>query len=513
LEIARERKLQELGNVLLSDFLSVVLVFCSATIALFGLSQAWLALRYRAAKAVVPSAAPTDLPSPLPSVLIQLPVYNEPLVVERLLRNIAKLDYPRQLLSIQLLDDSNDQTSAVAAKVISEIVAAGGPEIAHIRRQDRSGFKAGALAYGLGLDKSDFVAIFDADFLPRPSFIKDLLPAFADGKIGLVQTRWAHINRDYSIHTKLMAMAIDNHFSVEQGGRQSMGCFTNFNGTAGIWRRKTIDEAGGWSADCLTEDLDLSFRAQMAGWQFIFDETHDVPAELPVTMQAIRSQQTRWTKGAAETGKKNVVRLWASDQPLGTKLVGTFHLFNSSVFLPVLVVGLAAAALCFMGPMHAHWISLLVHGFMAVSVLSLVFTYWTSRRHGGFKWLNGSSFEILSSIATFIVLTMGFSLSNGLAALMGLMGRESAFVRTPKFNLSKVATEKHMPMESLLRDRKRAMMFGLECGLALLFATATVYGLMRGNVALVDITATYLVGFAAVVFLQTKEQFAPGHLA
>jgi cellulose synthase/poly-beta-1,6-N-acetylglucosamine synthase-like glycosyltransferase len=253
--------------ILVETLLALFAFICVVLILLFSLSQAWLALIYARSKTNLAVAAEDHpLPKLLPTVLIQLPIYNEKYVVERLLRSAACLDYPAHLLTIQLLDDSTDETSEIASQIIADITKNGGIPIYYIRRPNREGYKAGALQYGLDLAKNEFVAVFDADFLPRASFIKDVLKYFADPKVGMVQTRWEHINLNYSALTKLLAFAIDNHFSVEQGGRQAGNCFINFNGTAGMWRRSAIDECGGWSADCLTEDLDLSFRSRVGNF-------------------------------------------------------------------------------------------------------------------------------------------------------------------------------------------------------------------------------------------------------
>jgi len=308
-----------------------------AVILVFALAQAWLAFLYWGSKKRPRAiqAEPAPWTGELPTVLLQLPIYNEQYVVERLLRCMVEMDYPKDKLSIQLLDDSTDETVDIAAKVIAELKKKG-IKIEHVRRPNRVGFKAGALDYGLGLDSSEFIAIFDADFLPRPDFVKKVVAYFADPNVGMVQTRWEHLNADYSIITRMMAFAIDNHFSVEHGGRQASDSFINFNGTGGMWRRKTIDDAGGWKSDTLTEDLDLSFRSQIKGWKFIFAENITTPSELPVQMSAVRNQQFRWTKGAAETGRKTLSNLWNSDARFLTKIVGSFHM--QQLHLPVLAV-------------------------------------------------------------------------------------------------------------------------------------------------------------------------------
>ncbi|HEX2899523.1 MAG TPA: cellulose synthase family protein, partial [Bacteroidia bacterium] len=271
-----------------------------------------------------------------PKVTVQLPIFNEMYVVERLIDAVAAFDYPADRLEVQLLDDSTDETVEITAQKVAEWKAKG-LDIVHVHRSNRQGFKAGALKEGLMLAKGEFIAIFDADFLPHPDFLKKTIPHFQDARIGVVQTRWEHINRNYSILTKLQAFALDAHFSVEQQGRNSMGYFINFNGTAGVWRRKAIDDAGGWESDTLTEDLDLSYRAQLKGWKFKFLENLDSPAELPAAMGAVKSQQFRWTKGAAETARKNLGKVLHAKLPLGTKIHATFHLLNSMLFVCIVL--------------------------------------------------------------------------------------------------------------------------------------------------------------------------------
>jgi cellulose synthase/poly-beta-1,6-N-acetylglucosamine synthase-like glycosyltransferase len=268
-----------------------------------------------------------------PSVLIQLPVFNERYVVERLIDATCQIDYPKDKLEIQLLDDSTDESFEIATRVV-KARAREGFRISQIKRPERKGFKAGALDYGLKLSDADFVAIFDADFVPDPQFLKRAIPEFINENVGMVQSRWGHLNGDYSLLTKVQSFALDAHFTVEQAGRNRGNHFINFNGTAGVWRRNTIEDAGGWSADTLTEDLDLSYRAQLRGWQFRFVEDLVSPAELPAEINALKNQQYRWNKGAAECARKHLGNvLGASHIPLKTKVHAFFHLLNSSIFI------------------------------------------------------------------------------------------------------------------------------------------------------------------------------------
>ena len=261
----------------------------------------------------------------LPVVTIQLPLYNEMYVVDRLVESVCRIDYPRDLLEIQVLDDSTDETREIAELAVRRF-AAQGIDIKYIHRTDRTGYKAGALEAGLQVARGEFIAIFDADFIPQPDFLTRTIQYFTDPKVAMVQTRWGHVNEDYSLLTKIQAMLLDAHFVLEHGSRNRGGCFFNFNGTAGIWRRDAIADAGGWQHDTLTEDLDLSYRAQLRGWQFIFLPDHVAPAELPVEMNAFKSQQHRWAKGSIQTFLKLMPRILQSNQPFRVKAEAFFHL-------------------------------------------------------------------------------------------------------------------------------------------------------------------------------------------
>ena len=285
-----------------------------------------------------------DLNGHRPFVTIQLPIYNELYVVERLIDNIAKLDYPKDKYEIHVLDDSNDETVEIVNKKVEEYKAKGF-NIERITRDDRVGYKAGALKAATHKAKGKFIAIFDADFLPKPSFLKDTLAYFENPNIGIVQTRWGHVNQNYSLLTELQAFQLNVHFTVEQRGRMAGNYLLQFNGTAGIWRKETIESAGGWEADTLTEDLDLSYRAQLKGWEIAYLEDIISPAELPVEMNGLKSQQFRWMKGGAETAKKMLPTIWKSDLKFPQKLHASAHLLGSSVFLSVFCIGVFSVPL------------------------------------------------------------------------------------------------------------------------------------------------------------------------
>ncbi|MCL4130542.1 UNVERIFIED_CONTAM: hypothetical protein GTU68_034570 [Idotea baltica] len=280
-------------------------------------------------------------------VTIQLPVFNELYVVERLIDTVVLIDYPLGKMEIQVLDDSTDESFDIAATKVAEWKAKG-VNIKHVKRPERIGFKAGALAYGLELAEGEFTAIFDADFVPDPTFLQRTLPQFKDDKVGVVQTRWEHLNEDYSLLTRLQAFGLNAHFSIEQGGRNASSHFINFNGTAGVWRNTCIAEAGGWESDTLTEDLDLSYRAQLKGWKFVYKEKIGSPAELPAAMTALKNQQYRWTKGAAECAVKNLPRVFANkEMTFGSKIHALFHLLSSFVFVCVIATAVLSVPLLF----------------------------------------------------------------------------------------------------------------------------------------------------------------------
>lgn len=376
------------------------------------------------------------LPEQWPMVTVQLPLFNEKYVVERLLDNIVALDYPKNCLEIQILDDSTDETTALLQKKIQSLQSTN-IDIQLVRRPNRQGYKAGALKYGLEIAKGEFIAIFDADFLPSADFLKKTIPPLvANQKLGVAQTRWGHLNRNYSSLTKLQAFALDAHFTIEQTARNIGGHFINFNGTAGVWRKECILDAGNWEADTLTEDLDLSYRAQLKGWKFLFLEEVESPAELPASMEALKSQQFRWTKGGAETARKNLKRvLSAKDVPWGTKIHSTFHLLNSCIFLAVLTTALLSVPMLFVKDQHPELDLLFkVAGVFLLSLFTLGFHYATAYfRFRTFSWSKFGRF--LMAFPMFMSMSMGLSLHNAIAVFEGLIGKKSPFVRTPKFNI------------------------------------------------------------------------------
>ena len=414
--------------------ISLLLIF------FYSLAQLNLLVNYLSNKRQNQTAPKFNLldPKEIPYVTIQLPVYNEEYVMDRLLENIAKIEYPKSKLEIQVLDDSTDDTVIDTAKHV-EALKATGLDITHIRRKNRQGYKAGALKEGLEIAKGEFIAIFDADFLPDSDWLKKTVIYFKDEEIGVVQTRWGHINRDYSTLTKIQAFALDAHFTLEQVGRNSKGHFINFNGTAGIWRKECILDAGNWEGDTLTEDLDLSYRAQLKDWKFKYLEDVETPAELPVVISAARSQQFRWNKGGAENFRKTVLSvLSAKNISFKTKFHGVMHLLNSSMFLCVFLVSLLSIPAMYIKAIFPHldWVFTTL-SFFVLSTIILFICYWFT-----YKSIQGSSFDnfvdYIKIFFTFFSVALGFSLHNSIAVLEGHMGKRSEFVRTPKFNLNNI---------------------------------------------------------------------------
>lgn len=378
-----------------------------------------------------------------PFVTIQLPIYNELYVVERLMQQVAQIDYPKDRFEIQILDDSTDETTQIIQNVLEDLKNSG-VKIDLVRRPDRVGFKAGALAYGMNICKGEFIVIFDADFLPKKDFLKKTIPYFQNEKIGVVQTRWTHINENYSILTQIQAFGLDAHFTIEQGGRNHGGHFINFNGTAGVWRKKCIEDAGGWSADTLTEDLDLSYRAQLKGWKFQYLEDVESPAELPAAMNALKNQQFRWTKGAAECTRKNLFKvLKTNDLSISTKLHSTFHLMNSFIFICVFSVAILSIPLFYIKQNFAEYALLFKYatGFI-ISMFFLLIFYWVSLRSLKTDFLTTLK-QFIWKFPLFLSISMGMSLHNGIAVMEGYLGKKSPFVRTPKFNLEKSSDKWH----------------------------------------------------------------------
>ncbi|MBC7887587.1 MAG: glycosyltransferase [Ferruginibacter sp.] len=370
----------------------------------------------------------------LPIVTVQLPVFNEKYVVQRLIDCVADLDYPTDKLEIQVLDDSTDETVQIIADKVAQLK--GIINIRHIRRANRSGYKAGALKEGLATAGGELVAIFDADFLPAKNFLQKTVPHFMDAQVGMVQTKWAWINKSYSMLTKVQAFALDAHFSIEQVGRNINNGFINFNGTAGVWRKSCILDAGNWQADTLTEDLDLSYRAQLKDWKFVYLEEVGSPSELPPVMSAVKTQQYRWNKGGAETARKHLWKVISAHKPLLVKWHAIMHLLTSGIFLSALTCAICSVPILLIKqfyPAFTHLFTLANYCFAGFLILGATYLLTATIQNKN-KW-NGV-WVFCQTMPAFLLLSLGLSLHNGIAVLEGYAGKRTPFVRTPKFNMT-----------------------------------------------------------------------------
>jgi len=404
----------------------IVLIILAA----YGGHRYWLVYLYykkKKNKTTEPAARFEDLPR----ITVQLPIFNEQYVVDRLLDAVCKLEYPREKLDIQLLDDSTDETVEVARELVERYAALGHP-VTYLHRDNRSGFKAGALAEGLKTAKGEFVAIFDADFVPPPAFLLKCIHHFTDPKIGMVQTRWTHINRNYSFLTEVEAILLDGHFVLEHSARFRSGVFFNFNGTAGMWRRVAIDEAGGWEHDTLTEDTDLSYRAQLKGWKFVYLQDVECPAELPVEMTAFKTQQARWAKGLIQVSKKILPKVLASDAPRNVKVEAWYHL-TANLSYPLMIVLSVLLLPAMIIRFYQGWFQMLYIDlplFMA-STFSISSFYLVSQK----ELFPKSWPRALLYLPFLMALGIGLTITNTRAVLEALVGKQTAFARTPKYRV------------------------------------------------------------------------------
>lgn len=424
-----------------------------------------------------------------PCVTVQLPIYNEMYLVERLIDSVANLDYPLDRLEIQVLDDSTDDTRCIAAQSVA-YWAARGLNICHLHRSVRTGYKSGALAEGLRSANGEFIVIFDADFLPQSDFLKRTLPALIDPSVGMVQARWGHVNQDYSLLTQVIAMFLDAHFILEHGGRSRGGCFFNFNGTAGVWRRCTIEEAGGWQSDTLTEDLDLSYRAQLSGWRFIFLPEVVVPAEIPVEMDAFKIQQHRWTMGSIQTCIKVLPNLFRAKLPLRVKIEAVFHLtasFNYPLMLALVILIVPALFVRVAGGWQ--FLLLLDLPLFYGAMLSVVTFYALSQREVRSNWLIQ-----LRYIPIMMAVGIGLSFNNTKAVISALLNRNSRFTRTPKYGI----VDKHDKWMDKCYRQSAIWQPIFEVGLGLYFTIAVVYATAIGLIVVLPFLLLFQVGFLYV---------------
>jgi cellulose synthase/poly-beta-1,6-N-acetylglucosamine synthase-like glycosyltransferase len=430
-----------------------------------------------------------------PLVTLQLPVFNEMYVVERLIKTTCEMDYPIDRLEIQVLDDSTDETVEIVSQIVKEYEQRGF-DIKHIHRRDRKGYKAGALKEGLKSAKGEFVGIFDADFIPKRNFLKIVLPFFDDPKVGMVQTRWEHLNRGYSLITQIQALALDGHFVMEQQARNKANYFINFNGTSGIWRKECIFDAGNWEADTLTEDLDLSYRAQLKGWKFKYLTDFTTPAEVPSEINSVKSQQFRWTKGAIETAKKILPRVWKSKYPLKLKIISTFHLTNNIVFPFILIACLLNTPIILIkntGRYDAIFM------FMSVFVLAFIASflfYLYSQKDVYEDWR-----KRIILFPLFMAGSMGFAINNTKAVIEGLINKKSEFVRTPKYL---IVDKKDTWIDKKYVHKKISFSVILELLLAIYSFGGVVISLITLQISALPFQLMFAFGFGLVAYLSIR---------
>jgi cellulose synthase/poly-beta-1,6-N-acetylglucosamine synthase-like glycosyltransferase len=443
---------------------------------------------------------PTYNEATTPKVTVQLPMFNEMYVAERIIETVAEFDYPRDRFQIQVLDDSTDETKDIIAAKVAE-VSVRGINIQHIHRVDRTGYKAGALDAAMDRVEGEFIAIFDADFVPDKDFLKRTMPYFIEG-IGVVQTRWGHLNKTYSLLTELQAFGLNGHFAIEQGGRNVSEHFINFNGTAGVWRKTCIEDAGGWEHDTITEDLDLSYRAQMKGWKFKYLEDVESPAELPITMSALKSQQHRWMKGGAEV----FVKMWKSlvkypGLKFSDRLHGLAHLFNSSVFVFILILSLLSLCVLHIKDSFSDLNFLIQFGsFFISSTIFLAFYYWNAYRDKKGNFFS-DLFRFIGRFVQFLTVSMALSLSNAVAVIEGYLGIKSSFVRTPKFNVAKKDEFKGNKY-----DKKSLSIINIAEGLFMVvFGFTAINRTIYGDLGMVPFHAMLAIGYGIIFFSTLKE--------
>lgn len=453
----------------------------------------WLYYRNRrnAARSEEPTARFNE--GDLPFVTIQLPIFNEQFVIDRLIDACCRLEYPRDRFEIQLLDDSTDETREVASAIVARYAAGVddlGPQPVHyLHRTDRHGYKAGALEQGLLVARGELVAIFDADFVPPPDWLNRVIHHFAEPGIGMVQTRWTHLNRDYSFLTQVEAILLDGHFVLEHGGRSRAGVFFNFNGTAGMWRRQAIDEAGGWQHDTLTEDTDLSYRAQLKGWKFKYLQDVECPAELPIEMTAFKTQQARWAKGLIQTSKKVIPSVFRSDLPFHIKLEAWYHL-TANISYPLMIVlsTLLMPAMIirsWQGPMQMFLIDLPL--FMA-STMSVSTFYLVSQK----ELFPRTWYRTFLYVPFLMSLGVGLTITNTKAVLEALFGIKSAFARTPKYRVEKKGEKSHAKQ----KYRKRlGIVPWIELAIGCYFAGTVWYALSTENYFTVPFLLLFVLGY------------------
>src|SRR5262245_10667971 len=471
--------------------------FVLIVLAIYGWHRYYLVYLYMRNRGNEPKPGPQL--DPMPVVTIQLPLYNEMYVADRLIGAVCAIDYPRELLEVQVLDDSVDETRSIAESAVRRH-AAQGIDIKYYHRTDRTGFKAGALEAGLKSARGEFIAIFDADFIPTRDFLTRLMPHFAAARVGMVQARWGHINQDYSLLTKIQSILLDGHFVLEHGGRNRSGRFFNFNGTAGVWRRTAIDEAGGWQHDTLTEDLDLSYRAQLRGWRFVFVPQLIAPAEVPVEMNAFKSQQHRWAKGSIQTCRKLLPTILRSNLPIGVKAEAFFHLTaNFNYILMCLLSILMFPAMVIRYNMGWYEMMLIDIPLFFAATFSFCNFYMVCQREVHKDWR-----ARLKYVPFLMSVGIGLSINNTRAVFEALFRRQGEFARTPKYRIEADADE------WIGKKYRQSVAWQpiVELLLGLYFTWTVFYALANQIFGTVPFLVLFQVGFLYTGLLSIIQQYA-----
>jgi len=475
-------------TAVLIAYFTVLLLLCT-----YGVHRAHLVLLWaRTRRNVRQRIAEYELPEALPKVTIQLPLYNEATVVERLLEATAAMDYPRDRLEIQVLDDSNDETRLLATRKVNALQIAG-VDIKYVRRADRVGYKAGALDYGLNEASGELVAIFDADFIPQPDFLKRVVGHFSDPKVAMVQTRWEHLNRGASLMTHVQAMLLDGHHVVENQARFGSGKLFNFSGTGGVWRKAAIADAGGWQHDTLTEDLDLSYRAQLAGWKFIYRPDVTTPSELPEEMSALRAQQFRWAKGTVQTARKLLWRVLSAKQlTVGQRIEAFFHMTPHTAYPLMMLLSVLVLPALLMVPASSAGTMLLIDLPLCLGATGSIGAFFMLAERAQGR----SPFGALLRLPAVIALGAGLSPLVTQAAYGGLRHMAGEFVRTPKRG------------DGTPRYRQRARLPWAELVLCMISSCSVVVSVQTGHWFATPFTLMFACGYAYVAFHLVAEQIA-----
>jgi cellulose synthase/poly-beta-1,6-N-acetylglucosamine synthase-like glycosyltransferase len=480
----------------LDTFVLLAYFFVLSILGIYGWHRYYLVFQYMKHKDKKPGPPPPV--DQWPVVTVQLPIYNEMYVVDRLIEAVCEIDYPKDKLEIQVLDDSTDETRDIAELAVRR-QAARGFDIKYLHRTDRTGFKAGALEAALKVARGSFIAIFDADFVPTSDFLRRTVPYLvATPRLALVQARWGHLNHDYSLLTRIQAILLDGHFVLEHGGRNRSGCFFNFNGTAGVWRREAIGDAGGWQHDTLTEDLDLSYRAQLRGWQFLFLPDLVVPAEVPVEMNAFKSQQHRWAKGSIQTCRKLLPYILQADLPLKVKAEAFFHLTaNFNYVLMVVLSILMFPAMYYRYSMGWTEMLLIDVPLFAAATASVINFYLVSQREAYPDWRTRVKY-----LPLVMALGIGLAVNNTRALIEALFGEAGEFTRTPKYGIERAQDDwqhkryhQTMPIQPLI-----------EIALGVYFTGTVLYALAHGIYGTVPFLMLFQVGFLYAGLMSLLQQ-------